>query len=95
MEVAEPIRPEQYEERRLFAETMKTMGKSEFVEIARILRKHNVPISENRSGVYFDMAKVPETVFRELLQFRVFVRTTNAELEKRDAELKEIPVLST
>lgn len=95
MEAAGPITPEQYEERRLFVETMKTMGKSEFVEIARILRKHNVPISENRSGVYFDMAKVPETVFRELLQFRVFVHTTNAELEKRDAELKEMPVLST
>ena len=90
-----PIRPEQYEERRLFVELMKTMGKSEFVEIARILRKHNVAISENRSGVYFDMAKVPETVFQELLQFRVFVKKTNVELEKRDAELKEIPTLST
>ena len=89
------ISPEQYEERRLFVELMKTMGKSEFVEIARILRKHNVPISENRSGVYFDMAKVPEAVFRELLQFRMFVKKTNVELEKRDAELKEIPALST
>lgn len=78
----------------MFVETMKTMGKSEFVEIARILRKHAVPISENRSGVYFDMAKVSEPVFRELLQFRVFVSTTNVELEKRRAELKEMPVLT-
>ncbi len=89
------ITPEQYEERRLFVELMKTMGKSEFVEIARILRKHNVAISENRSGVYFDMAKVSEAVFRELLQFRVFVKKTNVELEKRDAELKDIPALTT
>lgn len=59
------------------------MGKSEHVEIARILRKHNVPVSENRSGIFFDMVKLEPEVFEALLVFREFVQQNNRELEKR------------
>jgi hypothetical protein len=74
--------PEDYEARRDFVEAMKGMGKSEFIEIARILRRHGVAISENRSGLYFDMTKVDNNAFEALLEFRAFVASNNAELEK-------------
>ena len=61
------------------------MGKSEHVEIARILRKYNVQVSENRSGIFFDMVKLEPEVFEALLVFREFVQQNNRELEKRDA----------
>ena len=64
------------------------MSRSEFIEIARILRKNNVTVSENRSGIFFDMCKIPLEVFEELLVFRDFVKQNNTELEKRDVELK-------
>jgi hypothetical protein len=60
------------------------MGKSEHVEIARILRKYNVQVSENRSGIFFDMVKLEPEVFEALLVFREFVQQNNRELEKRD-----------
>ena len=63
------------------------MSRSEFIEIARILRKNNIAISENRSGIFFDMCKIPAEVFEELLVFRDFVKQNNTELEKRDLEV--------
>lgn len=78
---------EEYERRKLFCESMKSMSRSEFIEIARILRKNNVTVSENRSGIFFDMCKIPLEVFEELLVFRDFVKQNNTELEKRDVAL--------
>lgn len=63
------------------------MSRSEFIEIARILRKNNVTVSENRSGIFFDMCKISLEVFEELLVFRDFVKQNNTELEKRDVAL--------
>jgi hypothetical protein len=80
----------EYERRRSFCDLLKTMERSEHVEIARILRKHNVAFSENRSGLYFDMAKIPQPVFDEMLKFRDFVIQNNAELHKRDEELQQM-----
>lgn len=77
-----------YERRRTYAELVKTMEKSEHIEIARILRRRGIPVSENRSGMFVDLVKVPEAVFEELLEFHEFVMQNTAELNKRDTELK-------
>jgi hypothetical protein len=73
-----------YEERRVFCEAMKAMTRSEFIEIARILRRNGVSFSENRSGLFFDMAKIDRPVFDELVRFREFVAKNTCELAKRD-----------
>ncbi len=65
------------------------MEKSEFVEIARILKKHNVPVSENRSGMFFDLATISQEIFEEILMFKEFVSRNTKELEKRDKLLVE------
>lgn len=74
--------PEDYAERSTFVDAMKSMSKSEFIEIARILRRFNVVISENRSGLFFDMREIPEEAFHALLEFRQFVSNNNAVLAK-------------
>ena len=80
------MEPTEYERRREFCEGLKEMSRSEHIEIARVLRKHNVPTSENRSGIFFDMVKLPQEVFDALLVFREFVQQNNRELEKRDCQ---------
>jgi len=82
--MAAPLSREEYERRNAFCATLKTMEKTEFVEIARILKKHNVPVSENRSGLFFDLATISQEIFDEILQFREFVSKNSKELEKRD-----------
>ena len=77
------MEPSEYERRKAFFDEMKMMGRSEHIEIARILRKHNIPTSENRSGIFFDLGKLPADVFESLLAFREVVMQNNKELEKR------------
>jgi len=77
------MEPSEYERRKAFFDEMKTMGRSEHIEIARILRKYNVSTSENRSGIFFDLGKLSAEVFEALLAFREFVQQNNRELEKR------------
>ncbi len=84
-----PLSKEEYERRSTFCASLKTMEKSEFVEIARILKKHNVPVSENRSGIFFDLATISQEIFEEILMFREFVSRNSKELEKRDKLLVE------
>jgi len=81
------MNPTEYERRKVFCEEIKAMGRSEALEIARILRKYNIVVSENRSGIFFDMVKLPQEVFEALLTFREFVQKNNTELEKRQEEL--------
>lgn len=82
------LSPEEYQRRQEFCEVIKGMTRSECVEIARILRKHGVTLSENRSGLFFDLAKLSSEAFEEMLQFRTFVLQNNTELSKRETELK-------
>ena len=75
---------DEYEERRQFCESIKKMSRFEHIEIARILRRNGVAMSENRSGLFFDMAKVSREVFGELIRFCDFVSKNANELAKRD-----------
>ena len=77
----------EYKRRQEFAESMKSMGRSEYIELARILRKHQVPISENHEGILINLAKLPQSVFDDMVKFREFVTQNNMELHKRDLEL--------
>lgn len=72
----------EYQRRHEFNEYMKTLDKNAYVEIARILKKHGVTISENRSGIFFDLTKIAQEVFDDLVKFREFVEKNMKELEK-------------
>ena len=78
------LEPDEYERRRVFCDSIKDLSKAEHIEIARILRRNGVAISENRSGMFFDMAKLSADVFEELLQFRSFVNTNTEALKERE-----------
>jgi len=76
----------EYEHRRAFCDLIKSLGRAEMIEVARLLRKNNVSLSENRSGIFFDMAAVSDTVFEKLQKFYDFVQQNNTELLKREIE---------
>ena len=80
----------EYDRRRQFVDTIKTLGKAELIEIARILQRNGVTLSENRSGIYFDMAQLSQKVFDDLLAFHQFVLQNNKELEKRGTGAKAV-----
>lgn len=72
----------EYQRRHDFNEYMKTMDKNAYIEVARILKKHEVAVSENRSGMFFDLAKIPQAAFDDLVKFKEFVEKNTKELER-------------
>ena len=74
----------EYERRRCFSESLKGLSREAAIEIARILRKHEVKVSENRSGIFFDMSKIDQEVFDEIVAFYDFMQRNAAGLEARE-----------
>ena len=76
--------PDEYERRRIFCDDIiKRMNTFEHIEIARILRKHDVKFSENRSGILFDLTLLSQDVFDELVKSHEFIQQSNIELNRR------------
>ena len=77
------LEPEEYERRRQFCDVIRNLSRPEHIEVARILRKHGVVFSENRSGIFFDMARLPQEVYEALVQFHSFLGQSEIELSRR------------
>lgn len=77
------IDSDEYERRRVFCDVIRGLNRSEHIEIARILRKNEIQFSENRSGIFFDMAKLSQPVYEELVKFYTFVSQNEVELARR------------
>lgn len=80
----------EYYRRSEFLDSMKTMKHSAFLEIARVLKKNKVVVSENRSGIFFDLAKIPQEVFDELVKLQSFINRNNQELQAHEDEMAQV-----
>jgi hypothetical protein len=76
-----------YEERKTFFESLKILVKSEYEEVYRILRRNKEAHTENSNGIFFDVASVQETTFRELQEYMQFCLENRRTEEARTKEL--------
>jgi hypothetical protein len=79
---------EEYLDRKKCLEELKSLVKSEQVQIFRILKKYNVEYTENSSGVLFDLLKVEKDAFTEIKNFLSFCRDNRNNFEIRDREME-------
>ncbi len=80
---------EEYDERKLFLEDLKKLVMSEQEEIFRILKKNNCEYSENSNGVFFDVSKVPSTIFAKMKEYLSFCQANRKNFEIRDREMED------
>ena len=78
------ISVEEYERRRDFLETLKSLSKAELVEIVRILQKFEVVYSENTNGIFFNVGMLDQEVFDALLKFMEFTQSNKQVLAARE-----------
>jgi hypothetical protein len=81
---------QEYVRRKQFLESLKGLSKSEYIEIGRILQKHEVGFSENQNGIFFNVATLPQDVFDDLERFLLFTQTNRANLMDRDSILSTL-----
>ena len=82
--VAPGLSVEEYEHRREFLTSLKGLTKPEYIEIARILQRHNVPYSENLNGIFFNVGALDQPVFDALVKFLEFTKINRRELAERE-----------
>ena len=74
----------EYERRKVFLDGLKGLTKSEYIEIVRILQRHEAPYSENDNGIFFNVASVPQPVFDALELFMNFTHMNRKHLAERE-----------
>ena len=75
---------EEYGRRKVFLESLSSLTKSEYIEIVRILKKHEVHYNENQNGIFFNVANLAQAVFNDLDKFIHFSHKNRLNLSDRD-----------
>ncbi len=92
------LEPAEYERRRVFLEQLKGLTKPEYIEIVRILQKHDVAFSENANGIFFNVGVLHKDVFDALVKFLEFTQSNRRDLAAREMEMsalaKEMGILA-
>lgn len=84
--------PEEYERRKRFLEGLKSLTRSEHIEIVRILQKHEITFSENQNGVFFNVGILPQEAFDALELFLRFTISNRKYLSDRETLISTLTV---
>ncbi len=82
----------EYERRKTFLDSLKGLTKSEYIEIVRLLQKHEVVYSENHNGIFLNLTALSQDVFDDLERFLVFTQQNRQNLQDRDCFLSTLLV---
>ena len=88
------LAPEEYERRKLFLDSLKKLSKAEYIEIVRILKKHEATISENLNGVFFNVSALKQDIFDALELFIQFTQTNRKTLADREILISSMKTFS-
>jgi hypothetical protein len=84
---------EEYERRKCFLEKLSGLTKSEYIEIIRILHKHEFSYSENDNGIFFNVCNVSQELFNALELFMDFAQTNRKNLSEREMYMSTLTTL--
>jgi hypothetical protein len=81
---------EEYQRRKVFLEHLKGLSEPEYIEIVRLLKKHQVPFSENLNGIFFNVTNLSQESFQDLEAFLEFTQQNRRHLADRDILLSTL-----
>ena len=79
-----------YETRKLFLENLKILNKSEKEEIFRILTVTKSVYTENSNGIFFDISKLSQDAFEQMIKFLEFCKKNRQDFLNREEEEKKV-----
>jgi len=78
-----------YDKRKDFLETIKILNKTEQEELFRILKRNLSIYTENCNGIFFDVTKLNDATFEQMIQFVEFCKKNRQEFQHREEEEKK------
>ncbi len=83
---------EEYARRKHFLDSLKGLTADEYMEIVRLLQKHEAPYSENHNGIFLNLTVISQKTFDDLERFLVFTQCNRKNLQDRDILLSTLLV---
>jgi hypothetical protein len=71
-------------------EDLKMLGKDEYEEVFRIIKRNNVEYSENSNGIFFDLNSLSDDVFLKLVKFLDLCKAQRVDEASRFAEINTL-----
>jgi hypothetical protein len=87
MSAAPTLSKEEYEQRKQMLEDFKLLDKEEYEEIFRIIKRHDVPFTENSNGVHFDLCLTTQETIEQIVKFLELCKAQRLNAEARSKEL--------
>ena len=81
---------QQYDKRRALHDNLKHLVKSEYEQIFRIVKSHNIVYMENSNGIFFDIYTLSDEVLDEMLRFIEFCNEVRRQDQARISEMSEL-----
>lgn len=78
-----------YDKRKQLLEDLKILNKGEKEEVFRILKLTESIFSENSNGIFFDVSKLSNDAFEQILKFLQFCKKNREEFQQREEEEKK------
>jgi hypothetical protein len=75
--------------RKALMEKIGTLGSMEHAEIFRIFKRHGVPHTQNKNGVFINITSIPNEIIKEVSDFVTYCSHNNRELEEYDKRLNQ------
>jgi DNA-dependent RNA polymerase auxiliary subunit epsilon len=71
---------------------IESLNKTHHLEIFKIFKKNNIPFSENKNGIFINIANIDKNVINEIEYFLNYINAQENELisiEKQKKEFKQ------
>ena len=69
---------------------IKKMNKNEYIEIFKIIKKNDIPYTENLNGIFINLNIVDEKILFKINNFINFIMYNNTELIEKEKKMNDI-----
>ena len=80
--------------REILLEKINTLSSTEHEEIYRIIQSHNISVSKNKNGVFFNLSAINDTVAKQIMSFVDYCLSNKEKLDEYDKRLNECKMLN-
>jgi hypothetical protein len=80
--------------RKALLDKINTLSSTEHEEIYRIISTHNVSVSKNKNGVFFNLSTIDDTIVKQICLFVNYCVSNKEQLDEYDKKLNECKMLN-
>lgn len=70
--------------------TIEKLSKNHHIEIAKILKKNSIRLTENNNGIFINLNNIGENILEEIINYLKYVKEQEKDINLFETQLEEI-----